>query len=260
MKYKKPKKHPRQKRLLIGNTDRHYNVNYMLKSDIEDKIKVTKLNEAEIESEMDNLIATSKRFPRRNSLDYLIYQSRYKNDTLIKKVMEHAGGVSYYTDSIVPYHVLKDLAKNLDGECVYQLKKKFSVEEIHNINLAFMATRVVIDAPVILPEVNPYDVLFALHDIKTDVDEVQFSFPPLKEEVIQEHHKRFYVKRNDGLYHLKTKYKFSFFKYVQNSLSVWGANIHLVCEDPQDMEALKKLIDKDRKKSAMVRKGEFKNV
>lgn len=249
----------RRKRLLVYNSDRFYNVNLMKTSDIEDKIKVTRLNEQEIEEEMDNLIETSKRFPRRNSLEYLIYQEKFKNDTLIKKIMNHAGGVSYYTDSIVPYHVLKDLASNLNGECVYALKPEYTPEEIQNINLAFMATRVVIDAPVVLPDTNPYDVLFALNDLKTDVDNVQFSFPPLTESEVGERHKRFYAKRSDGLYYMKTKYRFSFFRYIQTSLSIWNMNIYLVCETQEDLDALKKLITKDRKKSAATRKGEYKN-
>lgn len=252
-------KAPRVKRLNIYNTDRHYNFNLAMRSDIESKIKVTRLNEQEIEAEMDMLRDSSGVLLKRNNKEYIIYQEKYKNDRLIQKLMAHAGGVSYYTNTIVPYHILKELAKNLNGECIYALKKKYTLEEIYNINLAFMATRVVIDVPVVLPNLNPYDVLFSLFDLKTDVDNVQFSFPPLRDYELGERNKHFYELKEDGLYYMKDRYRFSFFKYVQTSMSIWNMNIVLICESEKMFDTLESKVVKDRKKSATKRKGEFKN-
>ena len=50
---------PRVKRLNIYNTDRHFNINLMKREDIANKIKVNRLNEKEIEKEMDELSEVS---------------------------------------------------------------------------------------------------------------------------------------------------------------------------------------------------------
>lgn len=244
---------PREKRLNILNTNRHFNINLMRSKDIEDKIKIHRLNEKDIESDMDALQQKSRHISLRDAKEYIIYQEKYTNDRLIRKVISHGGGVTYYTDSVVPYYVLKQLANHTNSEVVYSIKKEFTDREKENIELSFMATKVIIDCPMVIPDMSPYDLLFALHDLKTNVDKVQLSFPPLTE--IAERHKEYYEER-DGKYHVKPNYKYSFFKYIQHSLSLWKMNIWLVSSDEKDHVELDRIITKARnKRSPKKKKG-----
>lgn len=218
----------------------------MTRDAIADKIKIHRLNEDEIEKDMDKMKEKSKRFPIKDNKEYIIFQEKYTNDRLIRKVIQHGGTVSYYTDSIVPYYVLKQLATHTDSEVIYQIREQFTDNQIENVNLAFMATQVVIDCPVVVPDNSPYDILFSLHDLKTDVDHVQLSFPPLRD--IEERHEEYYEKREDGLYHLKPGYQYRYYEYIEKSLSLWAMNIFIITNTEYDHEELSKIIDKVKSK------------
>lgn len=250
-------KAPRVKRLNIYNTDRYFNINLMKKEDITSKIKVTRFNEEEIEKEMDKLASESVdtpigRLDKKNNKSYLLYQERYTNDRLIQKLLKHGGSVSYYTDTIVPYYIVEQISKNLTSEVIYPTKKHYTNREIENVQLAFTACPVTIDCPVVLPDTSPYDVLFALHPLKTNVDKIQISFPRLTEEEISIRHKEFYHKVGN-YYEVRPECKYKFFKFVQTSLSIWAMNIWLVCDNDKDYEAIDRFVQKEKSKRSMNR-------
>ncbi len=245
-------KEPRVKRLNIYNTDRYFNINLMKRSDIVNKIKVNRLNEKEVEAQMDKLAEqSSPRLAHKDDKSYILYQEKYTNDRLIQKVLKHGGSVTYYTDTIVPYYILQQLASNLTSEVVYPAKQHYENREIENVQLSFTACPVTIDCPVVIPDVSPYDVLFSLHPLKTSVDKVQISFPWLSEKEASPRHEEFYhkVEDRDGYhYEVKPKYKYDYFKYVQTSLSIWAMNIWLVCDSDEDYEEVDSYINLERAK------------
>ncbi|QPW37239.1 hypothetical protein GMNKNHGO_00017 [Enterococcus phage vB_Efa29212_3e] len=258
-------KAPRVKRLNIYNTDRYFNINLMKKEDIARKIKVNRLNEEEIEREMDELASNPLKTPigymdRTNEKSYILYQEKYTNDRLIQKLFKHAGSVSYYTDTIVPYYIIEQISKNLTSEVIYPTKNSYENREIENVQLAFTACPVTIDCPVVLPDVSPYDVLFALHPLKTNVDKIQISFPCLTEEEFDTRHEEYYHKVGSH-YEVKSEYKYKFFKYVQTSLSIWAMNIWLVCDSDEDYNKIDRYIQKEKikrnanRERALKRKG-----
>lgn len=245
----------RKKRLNINNTDRYFNIQLMLKDDITNKIKVTRLNEDEIEQEMDELAEKStRRMNAKNDKSYILYQEKYNNDTLIHKLLNYAGSVTYYSTTIVPYYVTRELAKNLQSEVVYPVKPYYEPREIENIQMNFTACPVSLDCPVVIPDISPYDILFAVHPLKTSVDKIRISFPALLPEEIQPRHKEFYYKAGDH-YEVLPHVKYRYFKYIQTSLSLWKMNIWLVCDSEEDKEEIQKLIDKDQKKRSPGAKG-----
>lgn len=254
----------RVKRLNIGNSDRHFNVNVMRRKEIEEKTKITRLNEKKIEEAMDVMIERSKRYPLRDGNSYIIYQERYTNDRLIQKLAKHAGQVTYYTDTIIPYYVIKQLADSPDSECIYAVRKEFNQKEVENIELCSMATNVVIDVPIILPDTSPYDLLFSLHALKTHVEEVQLSFPSIERAHIRKEHLKYYTEV-DGMYLIKPKYQYEFFNYVQRSLSIWKMNLWLVAENEFQYKKLHTYIEKEktrrypsRHKRAKAKQGDVK--
>ncbi|AAY53369.1 hypothetical protein [Listeria phage P100plus] len=241
------KDNTRKKRLNIYNTDRYFNMNLMKRSAIEKSIKVTRLNEKEIEEEMDKLAEGSTRFNKKNKKSYLLYQEKYTNDRLIQKLFAHGGSVTYYTNSIIPYYVIKHMAQSTTSKAVYSVKKEFTEEQVKNIELTKMATTVIIDVPVVVPDVSPYDVLFSLHPLKTDVDGVQFSFPRLGKSEIQKRHLPFYELKGK-VYELRPEIKYEYVKYTQVSLSIWGMYLWLVCNSEEDFQEIDKLLQKDLKR------------
>lgn len=237
----------RKRVLNIHNSDRLYNLNLTTKQEEANFIKVTRLNEAEIERNMDKLKKQSKRFNLRDNNTYLLYKQRYGNDTVQDKIFDHGGFVYYYTTDKVPIPVINKLAGVPQSEVIYYCKKEHTLEDVKNVQLASMATKVSIDVPIVLPDINPYDYLFSLYPLRYHVDKVKISFPALQEGEIQKRHKPYYVFYN-GAYHLKSKYKFRCFKYLQDPLSVWKMNIWLICDSERDLKMVEDLVVQENKR------------
>ena len=237
----------RQRRLNIFNSDRIHNLNLTTKQEEANFTKVTRLNEKKIEQEMDQLKEKSTRFNKRNKKRYLIYKERYGNDTVQDKIFNHGGYISYYTADRIPIPVIGRLAAIPQSEAIFLCKKDFSLEEVRNVHLASMATKVTIDVPIVLPDMNVYDYLFSLYPLRYHVDKVNISFPALSEKEIQERHKPFYVFYN-GMYHLKATYKYQCFQYLREPLSTWKMNIWLVCDSKQDLHRVEEMVRKDNKR------------
>lgn len=234
----------REKKLNIGNSDRKFNINLMFKSDIENKIKVNILNEKDIEEGMDILNSKSTRFLLKDDKEYILYQEKYTNDNVIKKVIDHGGKISYYTNSIVPYYVIKQLSMNLNSEVIFLIRDRFTDRERENVEMCHMATKVIIDYPVMLGETNPFDALFSLHDLKANVDDIQISFPILKD--ISSKQEKYYYKGKDNKYRVRPESKYHYFRFLQNSLSIWAMNIYLMCDCEDDYTTIQKYIDRDK--------------
>ncbi|AFQ96484.1 hypothetical protein [Bacillus phage vB_BceM_Bc431v3] len=237
----------RKKSLNIFNTDRAYNINLTTVQEEGSFIKVTKLNEEEIEQEMDQLKEESVRFNMRNDKRYLLFKQRYANDTLHEKIINHGGYIKYYSDGRVPIPVINQLSSVPQSEVIYLCKKEHTIDDVLNVQLASMATSVVVDVPIVLPDINVYDYLFSLYPLRYHVDKVRISFPPLREDEIQDRHKKFYTLYN-GMYHLKAKYKYQCFCYLQEPLSTWKMNIWLTCDSQKDKKMVEDLVLKDNKR------------
>lgn len=237
----------RQKVLNIHNTDRMFNLNLTTKQDEATFIKVTRINEKEIEREMDNLKKESARFNRRNKKHYMLYKQRYADDTVQDKVFNHGGYVYYYTTDRVPVPVINKLASVPQSEVIYFCKKHHTLEDVQNVQLASMATKVSIDVPIVLPDINVYDYLFSLYPLRYHVDKVKISFPALRENEIQDRHRPFYIFYN-GMYHLKSKYKYDCFRFLQEPLSTWKMNIWLVCDSKKDKKMIEDMVVRDNKR------------
>lgn len=247
-KQKQGKSKGRQKRLTIYNTDRYYNVNLLTRQELEDWVKVSSLVEKDIEANMDELEAKASRFILKDNQKYRIFHETYANDRVISKVAKHGGQVDYYTDTIVPYYVLKDLANNTGSQVTYGSRPKFDYDDVDNVALSFMACPVVIDVPVVLPDISPYDILFMLHPLKTNVDHVNLSFPRFAKGVHMGTKYQKYYHLTGDYWEVKPEYKFRYFKYVQDSLSIWAMNIYIVCDSQEDYQAVKRLVLKDKQR------------
>jgi len=237
----------RKKSLNIHNTDRMFNLNLTTKQEQASFTKVTRLNEKLIEREMDELKRKSTRFNKRNRKSYLLYKERYSNDTVQDKIMNHGGYIYYYTTDRVPVPVINQLANVPQSEVIYFCKKDYTAEDVRNVQLVSMATKVAIDVPIVLPDINVYDYLFSLYPLRYHVDKVNISFPALSEKEIQDRHKEFYIFYN-GMYHLKAKYKYQCFQYLQEPLSTWKMNIWLICDSKRDLQMVESMVVRDNKR------------
>lgn len=205
------------------------------KAENEEFIKVTKLNEDEIEKEMDELKKQSIRFNKRNDKTYLIYKERYSNDTVQDKILNHGGFIYYYTEDRVPLPIINKLAGIPQSEVIFYTQRTYTTEEVTNIQLTSMATKVTMDVPIVLPDINPYAYLFALHPLRYHVDKVNISFPALTVGEIKQRHKKYYNKIK-GRYYLKPKYKHTCFTHLQEPLSTWKMNIWMISDNEEDLK------------------------
>lgn len=237
----------REKTLNIHNTDRKFNLNLITKQDEASFIKVTRLNERQIENDMDKLKDQSTRFNRRDNKKYMLYQERYSNDTVQDKVFDHGGHVYYYTTGRVPIPVINKLAGVPQSEVIYYCKKEHTIDDVLNVQMSSMATKVSIDVPIVLPDINIYDYLFALYPLRYHVDKVKISFPALSDKEIQPRHREFYTYYN-GAWHLKSKYKYECFRHLHEPLSTWKMNIWLVCDSRTDEAKVASRVVKDNKR------------
>ena len=220
----------KNKTLTIYNSDRYFNIATKDKETINNSIKVTRLNEQEIENKMDDIKIKSGRYKIKDNNRYMFFNEKYNNDKLIEKVCNYAEGVFYYTDSVVPYYVFKQLSNKEDSAVIYRMREKFTDKEIDNIALSFMGTKVIIDISVVLPSVNPYEIIRNLHAVKTNVDEVHLTFPYLA--TINEQQKDFYELKN-GKYYLKPEYQVDFAERLRVSLSVWKMYIYILVDEEE---------------------------
>lgn len=234
----------KKKSLTIYNSDRYFNMHVKDKHDFDEYIKVTRLNEVEIEKEMDELISKSSRYTIKNNKKYMLFNEYYNNDRLIEKICTHGGSVIYYTDTLLPYYVFKQLSNSKNAMVVYQMKKAFTPKQLDNIALSYMGLKVVIDVSIVFPYVNPYNIIKSLYSLRMNVDEVHLSFPRLKE--INEKQTKFYV--NDGeAYTVKASYKYDFAERLRLPLSVWKMYMYIITSTKKDNELVSDIITKYKK-------------
>lgn len=222
----------------INNSSRLYNLNTALMEDVKDFTAVTPMNEQRIQGEMNRLEKESGRFKHRDDTHYLIYHEKYDNDNLVESLFDHGGEVSYYTTGLVPYYVIKKMAQCPVSEAVFSLRKRYTDPEIRNVQVTATATQTKIDMSVVLPDLNPYDCLFSLFDLRYNIDKVQITFPPLTEREMAKKRATYYELKEDKLYHLKTKYKWNFYQIVKEPLSKWKMNIWFVCDSQEEEDTI----------------------
>lgn len=235
----------KNKSLTIGNTDRYFNIHLKHRNELDNFVKVTRRNENKIEREMDLLIDKSKRYTIRDDKKYLLFNEKYNNDRLIDKLTKHSGEMRFYTNGNAPYYVVKGLANHKKSSIVYNLRKGFTQQEIENISLSFMATKVIVDVPIIIPDINPYEVLDSLSYIKTNVDEVHVSFPRLKKIRPDQ---EFYYDFDGEFYDIKPSEKIKYTEYLRASLSIWKMYLYVIANTDSDYKELDTIIEFMRSK------------
>ena len=245
------KRRGRQKHLTIYNTDKYYNLKLAPASTVEDHIAVNMLSKSDI----DAYIASASPIDIINDDKRFIYdQGSLLDDeyviTMIKKGMNvdyrardprkgHAG--------IVPDDVLDAYARSNRGSVVFGMEAEPHRDYITGVEKAHEATRVVIDCPVVLPDVEPTKVIMALAPLSTNVDEVQVDVVPLHENEMADFRKTFYYwDLSTNLYMPYAQSKFDWFKKIKNPLSGWGMLIKMFYRTDADKQAMEALVKKDK--------------
>lgn len=235
----------KNKTLTIGNTDRYFNLHVEPRETIDNYVKVTRVNENRIEREMNKLERESTRYSLKDNVKYILYNEKYNNDRLINKLFEHGHEIRFYTNSTVPYYIVKGLAKHDNSSVVYRLHSELSKKEIENVALSFMATTVIIDVPVVIPHTNPYKVLDSLSYLKTNVDQVHVSFPRLNSITKKQEP---YYEFDGEKYRVKPTEQVKYVEYLRPSLSIWRMYLYMITSTPQEHELVTELVEKIRSK------------
>src|SRR5574344_2469399 len=156
----------RVKKLTYLNTDKFFNCRILHKNKFYNSIEVNEQTKEEIAKEMAELKAKSRRLPVRNTKTYLIDKDKVEDDGLVESIIIHGGRVMYRTNDVTPYFVIRQLALHKRSSVLYTFREDFTNKEVTNIEQTSMATEVIIDCPVVIPDDNPYDILFSLHILK----------------------------------------------------------------------------------------------
>lgn len=243
----------RQKKLNVGNTDRHFNIN-LVNQEEEPLVKL--VEEKDKEQLTQHLASLSKRSRRLNVVDeqhYKVDYTTYMDDYLFSELCKHGGYIDFHTDNLAPYYVIQQLSTRPACHISYAMQYPFTREQKHNMELAFTATETVIEVDVALPNLSPYTLLFELHDLKTNVDKVVLNFPLVEGECIAEPYRELYQPCGNK-YQLTAEARYRFFKYIQDPLSIWCMNIYLNCEDSNMYEELSGYVKADKEKRSSAKR------
>lgn len=241
----------RQKKLTVGNTDRHFNLNLLLESEYRGRATpVNKDSFKEIQRDMNELRAQSRRLPVMDDNLYEITYTTDMDDGLFTDLCNHGGGIKFRTSTVAPYYVIQQLANNPDSEIIYTRIESIDSKRRQNVELAFMATKTSVEVDITLPMEGPWDLVFDLEPLKLTLDNLYLRFPIITDRRdIPKGFIHMYEKLPEG-YRLLPEYRYKYFKHIQTSLSIWKVNIYLICEDTdvlQELEELKKL-DRPKKR------------
>lgn len=245
------KRKGRQKHLTIYNTDKYYNLAQTSAQEVKDRIPVNMLTKAEI----DTYMATT------SPADIIMDNKRYIYDqgslldenyviTMIKKGMD----VYYHTRDprkghagTVPDAILEAFATSNKGAVVFGMEAEPHRDYTVSVEKAHEATKVIIDCPVVLPDVEANKVVMALAPLSTNVDEVQVDMMPLHESEISDFRKAYYFYSiAEDWYTPYPKSKFDWFKRIKNPLSGWGMIINMLYWNEADKTAMADLVKKDK--------------
>lgn len=245
------KRKGRQKHLTLYNTDKYYNLTQTSAKEVKDRIPVNMLTKADIDTYMaitspaDILMDNKKYIYDQGSLldeNYVI--------TMIKKGMD----VYYHTRDprkghagLVPGTILEAFAASNKGAVVFGMEAEPHRDYIVSVEKAHEATRVIIDCPVVLPDVEANKVVMALAPLSTNVDEVQVDMMPLHEEEISDFRRAYYFYDiTKDWYTPYPKSKFDWFKRIKNPLSGWGMIINMMYWSDSDKTGMAELVKKDK--------------
>lgn len=233
----------RKKNLNIYNTDKIYNFETRLDSDIKDYIHVT----AKTKPDIDSYLLEAN--PVRIALDdniYQYYQGALGTDKTIISYIEQGLTVCYYAHDDVSDDVLDALAKAGQGFIIYTPRKVITRDFVNNVQKAHEATKVCFFFPMIMPDIQPTDVISYMDKFKTNVDEVQLSFEPLVEKNYTQLRKPFYYQKiGSKLHYMFPGVIFSFFKLIKDPLSSYGMRIVILSADKDEKKALDDMAEKD---------------
>lgn len=241
----------RLKRLNIGNTDRYYNLNLILSDHYKNMVHVTYLNQAELTTKMRKLEQESKEdkygLHQRDSNSYIFYKKGFDDDTLMDLLLKHAGHLIYYAEGHAPYTVITKFASDLTGSIMFRLEDKVNLDYIHSVFTAHEATEVLVDCPIVVPDIKASDIKFALNPLKTNVDRVVLNFPVLKPEEYQPRFADYYYQVK-GVYYVKPEIKFKYFEELRLALSLWGMYIDLTMDSLDELGQVLAMVPANHRK------------
>ena len=245
---KKVKRSGRTKRLNIYNTDKYYNLMVTPVNEVKNYNSVNLSTKSVIDdiiiksSYMDILLLEDK---------FLYVQDEMLEDEYALTMIKKGFNLFYYAKRTVPDKILDAMASTNRGAIIYKMHPSSKIDKdlINNVSKAHEATKVIIDCPVVIPDIAPVDVLTNLAHFSTNVDEVQVDIMPLHDKELREYEKPYYyVDISDNLWHCYPKHKFEYFKELKNPLSGWGMLINLMADTDSDYRTLTELMTKDKGK------------
>lgn len=238
----------RQKRLLIGNSDRYYNFSLISDTIFDDVKRVTSQNKDEIDKEFKERVKHNQHtdplgLHSRDDNIYRVYSSAEISNELLGNIIHYGKKIDYISNKVVPAEILNRLALAKNREIIYEYETLSEGQDlIDNINKAHQATITSVYVELD-PTSNIYDLLFKLYPVRTNVDNVYIRFKKFQQVDPDLRDKFNYL---NGYWDIRPEYKFNIFKLIQTTLSTWAMNIHFITG--KDILDLRTMAIEDRKR------------
>ena len=212
----------------------------------------------------DYMIKTNPVDILQDDTKYLYIQGSLLDDNYVITMIKKGMNVFYHTNDsrrghagLVPDNVLEAYALSNRGAIIFGMEKEPHRDYIANVEQAHEATKVIIDCPVVIPDVSPNGVLMSLAPLSTNVDEVQVDMMPLHSEELRDFEKPYYYfSIVSNLYEVYPKSMFDYFKQLKSPLSGWGMIINLLVNDTNSIATINDLVKQDKwPKDYVIRHG-----
>lgn len=215
----------RERRLIIGNADKIFNLNFEHVDERKEYIDILPSNALQVKSDLTQLRDDSDGLPIRDGNKYIIYHTSNMDDELVELVFRYGGECIYYTDTVVPYRVSELISENrYTSEAMYAYGNGFDDTRSLNVGKTFAAGKTALDIPV--GDLTAYDILMELDHLKYSADTVYFY--------LEEQSKQ-------GDYN----YEYEWFVDLRDALANWKMNIIMIYNTEEELDGLFKLKERD---------------
>lgn len=242
-----------KKHLTIYNTDHYKNYASTTEAEMDNVVALTGKNLSAYYEELLKHAKLGISQDKRNFL-YVLSGEAYANEDMLAKFIDLGVHIQVLTMGLLSDTILDALAGNKHTSAVYILRSNPAEIVIDNVMKAHEATKVIMDCPVILPDISGYKVIEALSNYRVAIDELQLDFPVLNDKELgvdtrgnvlgSINRKPFYYSDLSGKWHVYTEKKYSFYKSIEPSCSSWGIYIKVICEDYSSKQELDKMAQK----------------
>ena len=164
------------KRVIVGNSQKVFNLKLEHISERESYIEVMRDNSNKIKQDLKKIEAESEDFPIRDDNKYLLYQTPDMDAELAQLIFKYGGEVIFYSNTVAPDYIIELLAENrYTASVMYSLFSPLSYERALGISRTSTAGKTTVDT-YLNKSMTPFDIMTSLVKARYSVDTLYLDF------------------------------------------------------------------------------------